>query len=85
MYYDEHPTTFKAMWRQRLRWAKGTLIVCKKRIGGLFKTVFGFGIFQPSLTISELTRKPDPKIREDIPSAFLPPDSSVQPDTYKRP
>lgn len=43
MYYDEHPTTFKAMWRQRLRWAKGTLIVCKKRIGGLFKTVFGFG------------------------------------------
>ena len=41
MYYDEHPTTLKAMWRQRLRWAKGTLIVCKKRFSELFKTIFG--------------------------------------------
>lgn len=40
MYYDEHPTTIKAMWRQRLRWAKGTLIVCKQRFKNLFQTVF---------------------------------------------
>lgn len=42
MYYDEHPTTFKAMWRQRLRWAKGTLIVCNKRLANLFKNAFSF-------------------------------------------
>ena len=41
MYYDEHPTKFKDMWRQRLRWAKGTVIVCNKRFGSLFKTAFG--------------------------------------------
>ena len=40
MYYDEHPTTFKTMWRQRLRWAKGTLIVCKKRLRSLFREAF---------------------------------------------
>ncbi len=41
MYYDEHPTTFKAMWRQRFRWAKGTLVVCKKRFKNLFAKLFG--------------------------------------------
>lgn len=41
MYYDEHPTTFKAMWRQRLRWARGTLVVLKKRCSSLFKQLFG--------------------------------------------
>lgn len=40
MYYDEHPTSFKAMWRQRLRWCYGTLIVFKKRIKPLFKKLF---------------------------------------------
>lgn len=40
MYYDEHPTKFKAMWRQRFRWAKGTHIVCGKRFKDLFKTMF---------------------------------------------
>lgn len=40
MYYDEHPTKFGAMYRQRLRWAKGTDIVCRKRFKDLFKTVF---------------------------------------------
>ena len=42
MYYDEHPTTIKEMWRQRLRWAKGGLIMCKKHFCELFKTTFGF-------------------------------------------
>ena len=41
MYYDEHPTSFKVMWRQRLRWAKGTVVVCNKRFSSLFKTAFG--------------------------------------------
>lgn len=41
MYYDEHPTTLKAMWRQRLRWAKGGLIVCKYRIKSLLKSAYG--------------------------------------------
>lgn len=40
MYYDEHPTTFKEMWRQRLRWAKGTAIVCNKRFKSLCKAIF---------------------------------------------
>ncbi len=40
MYYDEHPTTFKAMWRQRLRWAKGVMLVGKKRYKDLFKSMF---------------------------------------------
>lgn len=39
MYYDEHPTTIKAMWRQRLRWAKGTLFVYKKRHKALAKNI----------------------------------------------
>ncbi len=42
MYYDEHPTTFKAMWRQRLRWSKGALIIFKKRGKELLKNAFGF-------------------------------------------
>ena len=41
MYYDEHPTTIKAMWRQRLRWAKGTFIVLNKRFKSLFCYTFG--------------------------------------------
>lgn len=40
MYYDEHPTTFKAMWRQRLRWTKGVLLVGKKRWNALIKNLF---------------------------------------------
>ena len=42
MYYDEHPTTLKAMWRQRLRWAKGAIVVLKHRAKNLFKNAFGF-------------------------------------------
>ncbi len=41
MYYDEHPTAIKAMLRQRLRWEKGNMIVCKIRLGEILKTIFG--------------------------------------------
>ncbi len=40
MYYDEHPTTFKAMWRQRLRWSKGVMVVAKKHWNSLWKNLF---------------------------------------------
>lgn len=56
MYYDEHPTNFKAMWRQRLRWAKGTLIVCRHRLGALFKTIFGFGKYKKDDTGNKVKR-----------------------------
>ncbi len=39
-YFDEQPTTFNAMYRQRLRWAKGTLIVHEKRRKSLLKSIF---------------------------------------------
>lgn len=40
IFYDEQPTTFKIMLRQRLRWAKGTLIVCKTKGAQLFGSLF---------------------------------------------
>ena len=40
-YLDEQPTTFKTMFTQRLRWAKGSLIVCKDRFKQLIKGIFG--------------------------------------------
>ena len=40
MYYDEHPTTFKAMWRQRFRWTKGVILVGAKRWNSLVKNLF---------------------------------------------
>lgn len=40
-YYDEQPTDFKTMYNQRLRWAKGTQFVYRKRFKSLMKSVFG--------------------------------------------
>lgn len=40
MFYDEHPTKFMDMWRQRLRWVVGNRIVFKKRANDLFKNIF---------------------------------------------
>lgn len=40
MFYDEQPTSFKVMWRQRLRWAKGHLLVCLTRFKDLVKGFF---------------------------------------------
>ena len=31
-FYDEQPTSFKVMWRQRVRWSKGHLLVCAKQL-----------------------------------------------------
>jgi len=40
IFYDEQPTDFKVMWRQRVRWAKGHLLVCLTRWWDLFKKIF---------------------------------------------
>ena len=41
MFYDEQPTDLRVMWRQRLRWGRGHLLVCTTRfkdlICGFFK------------------------------------------------
>ena len=41
VFYDEQPVTFRASWRQRMRWAKGYIGVCGKYwfrlFGGIFK------------------------------------------------
>lgn len=38
--FDEQPTTWKIMFRQRIRWAKGHLQVFRKRFFKLFKSLF---------------------------------------------
>lgn len=40
IFYDEQPTNFKVMWRQRVRWAKGHLLVCLTKYASLFKNLF---------------------------------------------
>ena len=40
VFYDEQPTTFKVMWRQRLRWSKGTLLVFVSKTKQLLKNLF---------------------------------------------
>ncbi len=41
-FYDEQPTTFKVMWRQRVRWAKGRLLCTLTSLNGLIKSLFSF-------------------------------------------
>lgn len=43
VFYDEQPTSFRVMWRQRLRWARGHLLVCLSRFGDLVR-----GFFRPT-------------------------------------
>ncbi len=38
--FDEQPTSFKIMWRQRVRWSKGHLLVCTTRLKDLLKNLF---------------------------------------------
>ena len=38
--YDEQPTNLRVMWRQRLRWAKGPLILCETRFKDLLARLF---------------------------------------------
>lgn len=40
VFYDEQPTTIKVMLRQRLRWAKGHLLVCLTKGKALLKKLF---------------------------------------------
>lgn len=40
IFYDEQPTNFKVMWKQRLRWSKGHLLVCITRFKDLVKGLF---------------------------------------------
>ena len=35
IFYDEQPTGFQVMWRQRVRWARGHLLVCLSRLKDL--------------------------------------------------
>lgn len=40
MFYDEQPLSIKVMIRQRLRWARGHLLVCTTRLKDLFCSLF---------------------------------------------
>lgn len=40
VFYDEQPTKFKIMWRQRVRWSRGHLLVFFTRVKDLFKSLF---------------------------------------------
>ena len=40
VFFDEQPTKFSIMWRQRIRWSAGHLLVCKTRLKDLFKALF---------------------------------------------
>ena len=40
IFYDEQPTTFKVMWRQRVRWSRGHLLVLYSRVKDLIKALF---------------------------------------------
>lgn len=39
-FFDEQPTSFKVMWRQRLRWSRGHLLVCVTRLRDLVNSFF---------------------------------------------
>ncbi|MBQ8310701.1 MAG: glycosyltransferase family 2 protein [Clostridia bacterium] len=54
VFYDEQPTTVRVMWRQRVRWAKGHLLVCISRMKDLIRSILkprkrGGGIHKGSL------------------------------------
>ena len=40
VFYDEQPTDFRVMWRQRLRWQRGHLLVFVSRYRELIKSLF---------------------------------------------
>ncbi len=40
VFYDEQPTTFKVMWRQRVRWSRGRWLVCLARFKDLVRALF---------------------------------------------
>ncbi len=40
VFYDEQPTSFRIMWRQRVRWSRGHLLVFYARFKELFASLF---------------------------------------------
>ena len=56
MFYDEQPTTFKIMWRQRMRWGKGHMDVFFTRFKKLFVS-----IFKRAPLLEEQTDRPHPE------------------------
>ncbi len=40
VFYDEQPTSLGVMWRQRLRWSKGHLLVCMARLPDMLRALF---------------------------------------------
>lgn len=40
VFYDEQPTSLRVMWRQRVRWSKGHLLVCFSRFTDMFRELF---------------------------------------------
>ena len=40
MFYDEQPVSVKIMWRQRVRWSRGHLLIFYARFTDLFKHIF---------------------------------------------
>ena len=60
IFYDEQPTTFKIMWRQRLRWARGVLIVSRRHFSSCIKAIFEpnrknrFALFDMSTFLSRI-------------------------------
>ena len=60
VFYDEQPTTFRIMWRQRLRWARGVVIVSRAHLASCIKAIFDpgrknrFAIFDMATFISRV-------------------------------
>ncbi len=60
VFYDEQPTSFRVMWRQRLRWARGIIIVSKAHLANCIKAIFDpgrknrFAVFDMSTFISRI-------------------------------
>lgn len=60
IFYDEQPTTLRIMWRQRLRWARGVLIVSRRHLKECIKSIFDkgrknrFAVFDMSTFLSRV-------------------------------
>lgn len=39
-FFDEQPTSFKVMWRQRVRWSRGHILACGSRFKDVLKSLF---------------------------------------------
>ena len=60
VFYDEQPTTFRIMWRQRLRWARGVIIVSRAHLASCIRAIFEpgrknrFAVFDMATFISRV-------------------------------